>query len=216
MSNYIVTRHQAAVRFISENMNQEFKIVEHADACFMANLQQGDTVAGVLPVELAAEVVERTKNPFYNISLNVPRELLGTEIDYGTMISKCNPQVVKYDVYSPDDNLSYSMLKRSNKIIFVCRHSGAAEFINNLLANNNNNNIEIHEYFDNNMIDKLSKADTVVGILPMNLVSQLNANNINYFNLNLAVPQQLRGQSLTWVQMVQCGASLQQYIITQV
>jgi CRISPR-associated protein Csx16 len=76
MTTYFVTRHPGAIEWAAR---QGLKVDRQLDHLDVAIIQPGDTVIGILPVNLAAEVCARGGR-FFNLSLTVPPEARGREL----------------------------------------------------------------------------------------------------------------------------------------
>lgn len=76
MTTLLVTRHPGAVEWAARQGVLADRRLDHLDPGIV---QPGDTVIGVLPVNLAAEVCARGGR-FYNLSLNLPPEARGREL----------------------------------------------------------------------------------------------------------------------------------------
>ncbi len=76
MTTLFVTRHPGAVEWAER---QGFNIDRQIDHLDPAVIQPGDTVIGILPVNLAAEVCARGGR-FFNLSLDLPPEARGREL----------------------------------------------------------------------------------------------------------------------------------------
>jgi CRISPR-associated protein Csx16 len=76
MTTYFVTRHPGAIAWAAR---QGLKVDRQLDHLDVAIIQPGDTVIGILPVNLAAEVCARGGR-FFNLSLTVPPEARGREL----------------------------------------------------------------------------------------------------------------------------------------
>lgn len=76
MTTWFVTRHSGAVEWAARHGVKVDRQVAHLDPQTIA---PGDTVVGVLPVNLAARVCERGAR-FFNLSLDLPAEARGREL----------------------------------------------------------------------------------------------------------------------------------------
>jgi len=76
MTTWFVTRHPGAVEWAQRKGLQIDRHVAHLDP---ASIAPGDTVIGVLPVNLAARVCERGAR-YFNLSLDLPAEARGREL----------------------------------------------------------------------------------------------------------------------------------------
>ena len=76
MTTWFVTRHPGAVEWAARRGLAVDRPVAHLD---IDEVKPGDTVIGILPVHLAAEVCARGAR-FYNLSLDVPPEARGREL----------------------------------------------------------------------------------------------------------------------------------------
>lgn len=76
MTTWFVTRHPGAVEWAARQGLHIDRHVAHLDP---ASIALGDTVIGVLPVNLAARICERGAH-YLNLSLDLPAEARGREL----------------------------------------------------------------------------------------------------------------------------------------
>lgn len=76
MTTLLITRHPGAKEWAAR---QELKVDQLLDHLDPAEIQPGDSVIGILPVNLAAEVCARGGR-FFNLSLDLPSEARGREL----------------------------------------------------------------------------------------------------------------------------------------
>lgn len=77
MTTWFVTRHPGAIEWAARQGLQVDLRIDHLDP---EVISAGDTVIGILPINLAARVCARGAR-FFNLSLNVPVEARGRELD---------------------------------------------------------------------------------------------------------------------------------------
>ena len=77
MSTWFVSRHPGALQWLRAQGIETDHQVDHLDLCQVA---PGDRVLGTLPINLAAEVCARGAS-YFHLSLVLPRELRGRELD---------------------------------------------------------------------------------------------------------------------------------------
>lgn len=77
MATWFVSRHPGALAWAQEHGLETDHRVDHLD---LRRIASGDRVYGSLPINLAAEVCVRGAR-YFHLSLNVPRELRGQEMD---------------------------------------------------------------------------------------------------------------------------------------
>ena len=82
MTTYFITRHPGAIEWAARQGIAVDVCLKHLDNLCM--LQSGDTVAGILPVNLAAEVCARGVR-YLHLSLELPPEARGRELTAGEM-----------------------------------------------------------------------------------------------------------------------------------
>lgn len=90
------------------------------------------------------------------------------------------------------------------KTLVVTRHAGAVEW----LQSKGFADCEVVAHFAPEMVQQ---GDVVVGILPLNLVAEVNAKGGRFFALDMNVPAELRGVEMTAQLMTELGARLQEY-----
>lgn len=76
MTTYFVTRHPGAKEWAARQGLKVDRLLDHLDP---ADIQPGDTVIGILPVNLAAEICARGGR-YINISLDLPLSARGQEL----------------------------------------------------------------------------------------------------------------------------------------
>ncbi|TAH42489.1 MAG: CRISPR-associated protein Csx16 [Betaproteobacteria bacterium] len=76
MTTFFITRHPGAVEWATRRGLQVDQFLAHLDPAVIA---PGDTVIGVLPVNLAARVCVRGAR-YFNLSLDLPAEARGREL----------------------------------------------------------------------------------------------------------------------------------------
>lgn len=76
MTTWFVTRHSGAIEWALRQGIQIDHMVPHLD---VEEIQPGDSVIGVLPINLAAEVCRRGAR-FFSLSLDLPPEARGREL----------------------------------------------------------------------------------------------------------------------------------------
>jgi CRISPR-associated protein Csx16 len=80
MTVWFVTRHPGAVDWAARR-GLDARVIPHLDP---ERIEPGDTVAGSLPVHLAARVCERGGR-YLHLELHVPADLRGAALDADTM-----------------------------------------------------------------------------------------------------------------------------------
>ena len=89
---------------------------------------------------------------------------------------------------------------------FVSRHPGAVEW-----ARRRGITVDRHvAHLDPQII---TKDDTVIGTLPVNLAAEVCAREARYLHLSLDLPTAARGRELSAEELDQYGARLERYII---
>ena len=63
---------------------------------------------------------------------------------------------------------------------------------------------------------ELVAGDSVVGILPADLIARINGQGVRYIHLCVTIPQALRGQELSIDTLDELGATLQELVVTPV
>lgn len=87
---YLVSRHPATIDWIKEQTHID-QVVEHLNTEI---IPQRDTDVRTLPVQLAAELCERS-GKYLHFKLNFPKEMRGKELSYGTL-QQCEVQSTEY------------------------------------------------------------------------------------------------------------------------
>lgn len=95
------------------------------------------------------------------------------------------------------------------KILAIVRHSAAKEWLCDKFPHDS---VEVISHYTDGMEEGF---DVVVGILPVPLIANLNKKEIRFLLLTMNIPESLRGVELTKQQMIDCGASLEEYIVVR-
>ncbi|WP_110620035.1 CRISPR-associated protein Csx16 [Thioalkalivibrio sp. ALE21] len=99
-TTYLVTRHPGAVEWAERRGMPIDRCIPHLNPSI---LQPGDCVLGTLPIHLAARVCARGAR-YLHLSLDIPPELRGQELDADTL-DTCNARLEEYRVtHIPDDD----------------------------------------------------------------------------------------------------------------
>lgn len=97
MTTWFVTRHPGAIEWAARQGLIVDRQVTHLD---IDAVEPGDTVIGILPVHLAAEVCARGAR-FFNLSLDVPPEARGRELD-ADALERFGARLEAYRVFRED------------------------------------------------------------------------------------------------------------------
>jgi len=89
-------------------------------------------------------------------------------------------------------------------VYFVSRHPGAVEWARR-------QGLVVDHLVEHLDVAQVSKGDTVVGTLPVNLVARVCEAGARYLHLSLALPPALRGQELDADQLEALGTRLEAY-----
>ena len=91
-------------------------------------------------------------------------------------------------------------------VLIVTRHNATVEWLKSTMLDDDVIVVTAH------YTPRLAEGfDYVVGILPIQLVAELCAEGIRYYQVTMDVPEEFRGKELTVEQMDQFGARLVQY-----
>jgi len=71
-------------------------------------------------------------------------------------------------------------------------------------------------HFTQEHLEQLQSKDTVVGILPIQIVAQINQKGAHYYHLTLNIPFEYRGKELTLQDLNRFKASLIEYQVEKV
>lgn len=89
---------------------------------------------------------------------------------------------------------------------FVTRHTGAIEWARR-------KGLEIDRQVDHLDPDAVAAGDTVIGILPVNLVARVCERKAGYLNLSLDLPAEARGRELSADELEAYKARLEAYFV---
>ncbi len=87
---------------------------------------------------------------------------------------------------------------------FISRHVGAMEWALQ-------QGVRVDKLQTHLELGDVHNGDTVIGSLPVNMVAELTAKQVNYFHLSMDLPEHLRGRELSMQEMQACRARLEQY-----
>lgn len=90
---YFVTRHAGAIEWMQQQGLSVDKQLIHLDINI---IESGDTVIGILPVNLAAEVCAKGAY-FFNLSLDIPITMRGKELT-ANELTQCGARIEPYYV----------------------------------------------------------------------------------------------------------------------
>lgn len=93
MTTFFVTRHPGALAWAAHQGVAYDQHITHLDP---QKVGAGDTVIGSLPVHLAAEVCARGAR-YFNLSLDLPANLRGQELDAATL-DECAARLEEYHI----------------------------------------------------------------------------------------------------------------------
>jgi CRISPR-associated protein Csx16 len=92
---------------------------------------------------------------------------------------------------------------------FVTRHPGALEWAAR-------QGLAVDFQLSHLEVAMIQPGDTVIGILPLNLVAEVCARGARFFNLSLTVPPEARGRELSADELEQFGARVEEYRVERV
>ncbi|WP_068639100.1 CRISPR-associated protein Csx16 [Thauera butanivorans] len=93
MTTFFVSRHPGALEWAKQHDIAFDQHITHLDPI---RVSPGDAVIGSLPVHLAAEVCTRGAR-YFNLSLDLPADLRGRELDAATL-EQCTARLEEYRV----------------------------------------------------------------------------------------------------------------------
>lgn len=89
---------------------------------------------------------------------------------------------------------------------FVTRHPGAIEWAQR-------QGLVVDRQIAHLDPEQIAPGDTVIGILPVNLVARVCARGGRYLNLSLDLPAEARGRELSADELDRYGARLEGYVV---
>ncbi|WP_372737045.1 CRISPR-associated protein Csx16 [Neptunomonas sp.] len=90
--NYLVSRHPAAIDWISQQMPVD-QVITHLDINL---IEVDDAVIGTLPIHVAAQVCERQAK-YVHLSLDIPSQWRGKELDT-VEFKQCAPRLEEFSI----------------------------------------------------------------------------------------------------------------------
>jgi CRISPR-associated protein Csx16 len=100
-----------------------------------------------------------------------------------------------------------------SNVYFITRHSGALEWLNE----KGFDAPEIITHWVDNNTSKLKQGDIVIGILPIDIIAEINNRGARFIYLSIKnLPQEFRGKELTKEQLIDFGASLQEFFVKSI
>ena len=94
-------------------------------------------------------------------------------------------------------------------IWFVSRHPGAVKWAET-------QGLSVDNWVAHLSVADVVAGDTIIGILPVNLVAQICAVGARYVNLSLNLPCSLRGRELGVDELIAAGAKLEEFVVSLV
>lgn len=94
-------------------------------------------------------------------------------------------------------------------IYVITRHPGAWEWLQQQIVCPS---VHLEHLAD---VDVIRNGDIVIGTLPINLIEAVCRRGGRYLHLEIRIPQSLRGQELSALQLTELGASLVEYVACQ-
>ncbi len=91
---------------------------------------------------------------------------------------------------------------------FITRHPGA-------IAWAKQQGISVDRQLAHLDINDIQPGDTVIGSLPVNLAAEVCQRGAAYIHMGLTVPERWRGKELSLEQMIECGARLENYVVSK-
>ncbi len=92
---------------------------------------------------------------------------------------------------------------------FITRHPGARQWAEQ-------EGVVVDQLLDHLEIEHLRPGDRVIGSLPVNLAAEVCARGGHYLHLSLDLPREMRGRDLSVKDMRDCGARLEEFLVTTV
>lgn len=196
MAIIFVSRNSGASDWANNNGFADATVVENFS---MEMLNEGDTVIGSLPFFMVAKICKVAK--FFALSINLPAELRGKSLTEEQM-NECGTSVLP--VHVAEEPTAFK-----GEVTIVTRHKGAVEWLNRKGISS-----KVKEHFTNEDMQLVDSSTTIIGVLPAEMVAEINSRGGNFIALNLNVPQNLQKQELTADIMEELGASLSGYSVT--
>lgn len=101
-------------------------------------------------------------------------------------------------------------------IYIITRHGGAQQWINQQIEAGSYAQFsgQASQHLTHLASDVvLQHGDIVIGNLPVGMIATFNKNGVRYFHLDITIPAELRGKELELEQLIQLGATLQEYCV---
>jgi len=94
-------------------------------------------------------------------------------------------------------------------IWFVSRHPGAVEWVKT-------QGVCVDRWVSHLSLNDVASGDTVIGILPINMVAVVCSRGARYYNLSLNLPLDWRGRELNVDELNVAGAKLEEFVVSLV
>lgn len=89
---------------------------------------------------------------------------------------------------------------------FVTRHPGAVEWAKR-------KNLFVDHQVEHLDLDVIAPGDTVIGVLPVNLVAEVCQRGARFISLSLELPLDARGKELSADDLERLGAKLEEFYV---
>ncbi len=97
-------------------------------------------------------------------------------------------------------------------IKIITRHQNSIPVIKELLVEKGiDGEVKVLSHFNGEALNAVKDGDILVGILPINLIADINKKGGRFFALTMIIPAELRGVELSEEQVRDLNPSLQEY-----
>lgn len=102
------------------------------------------------------------------------------------------------------------------RLFIVTRHIGIVSVIKEMLKGTNFETVKVLPFWSDNDTKELKKGETVIGVLPVDIIADICEKGGNYYHLFLNIPQELKWKELTEEQVRNLKPRLEEFSVNRV
>lgn len=207
---HVVTRHEPTVELLRNN-GIKGEVHEHIDLNRLDEMfKPGDTVVGVLPIHIIAELNKRDIN-FLSFEIDVPKNLRNVTLSQEVIKNACHPRLTHYTAEEAENAQAPNDIQVAGQ--FSPR--ATAEWLGSKGYNVLNEPTTSHTDIRTGDF-RTGPEDSVAGELLARDVATLNAQGAKYFQIAMPdLPLENRGRHISVEKMDEAGAELRSYDVSR-